>query len=98
MDFLVAPSPIAELRTTSFRSVFKPSQCRDIPLCARRFQIGCMSELPIVSPGETSSTFTFTGLKGSMGPKPQEGRTSVQEYFSFCLSSAFFVAGIRAYL
>ena len=26
IDFGVAPSPIAELRTTSFRSVFKPSQ------------------------------------------------------------------------
>ena len=77
-----APSPSAELITTSRTELFKPSQCNGadgrIRSRAFRFHTACMSLLPMVSSSCRPSMSNLTGLNGSMRPGPQVGRRPAQ--------------------
>src|SRR3984893_4254440 len=74
-----APSPSAELITTSRTELFKPSQCNgaDGRICSRefRFHTACMSLLPMVPSSARCSIPNLTGLNGSIRPGPQGGPT-----------------------
>ncbi len=94
IDFRLAPSPSALLKTTSRSEALSPSQCSDMPWRAFMFQMGTMSELPMVSSTGSSSMRNFTGLKGSMRPGPHSGFLYIQSYSRRCFCRARRIAGI----
>ena len=89
-------SPIKRALRVSRNDSLRPSQCSDLPWRARMFQIGTMSELPIVLSTGNSSMRNLTGLNGSIRPGPHSGFRYIQSNSRRCFCRARRVAGIRS--
>ena len=85
---------MALLSTDSWSDEVSPSQCSDIPCRAFMFQMGTMSELPIVVSTGCFRMPNLAGLKGSMRPGPQSGLRFIHAYLRCCRCNPFLVAGI----
>ena len=72
-----SPSPSADDRTTSLGSCSNRPSASAMPSCRFRFHSGTMSELPTVSSTGCRRRENFTGLNGSMRPRPHSVRVCI---------------------